>query len=112
MYWQIATFMNDFPQAVNDIASAIDMMMKNTSSSTTCLISEVNSGRHQSRQVRRGSYRGRGGQRDDHGRGHGRGFGGHNGHGGHGGRNNRQNNDNASESITRSYSTEVQLREA
>ncbi len=74
-----ATFMNDSPQAVNYIASAIDMMTKNTSSTTACQISEVNSGRHQFHQG--GNY-------------------------GRGGRNHHHVNESTSENVTRSYSIE------
>jgi hypothetical protein len=75
------TFMNDFSQAVNYIASAIDMTTKN-SSTTARQISELtrsgihNSGRGRGRgrggRNSRGRGRGRGGRNQDTGRGRGR----------------------------------------
>jgi hypothetical protein len=76
------TYMDDFTQAVNYIASVIDMTTKNTST-TACLISKLNHSGNISNS--RGRRKGRGGGRNSNGRGRGRGRGrGQNGNEGRG----------------------------
>lgn len=94
-------FMNDFAQTINYMASAIDMITKNTSTSSR-QISETKSSVTNSG---RGSQ-GRGGRGHGRGRGRGRGRGGR----GRGNSNNQSSNNststNDSRSITRGYSRE------
>jgi hypothetical protein len=92
--------MNDFPQAVNFIASAIDLMTRNATGTTARQISEMHSSNNRARGGNgRGRGRGRGDPRGGRGRGRGR-----NGRGR--GRNNGRTQESEPENVTRSYSAE------
>jgi len=92
------TYMNDFMQAVNDIASAIDMTTKNTST-VARQISEQNRSNMQFND--RGRGRGRNGGRNYNTRGRGRGRG-----RGNGGWGRESDNNSLTTQGTRSYSAQ------
>jgi hypothetical protein len=92
--------MNDFPQAINYIASAIDLMTKNTTGTTARQIADMHSSNNRARGGNGPSRgRGRGDQRGGRGRGR--------GHSGRGrGRSGGRTQENDTENVTRSYSAE------